>query len=300
MIGSNVPQLGGFMTGFKYGDNWNCDCIQMYITPSRRWDVKDLTNNEIQSFKKLWRESNVKEVVAHIPFIVNLATSDKAHLERSINRVITEIKIATLYGIKNLVIHPGSSKNSTKEKGMNQVIKSLNYIFSIMNNKKKFTLCLETMAGQGNMLCSSFNEIKTIIDKVKNNNFLGVCFDVAHVFISGYDIRGYKVYERILNEFDELIGINKINVIHLNDSKTDLGSKNDRHENIGEGKIGLQTFHSFVTDNRFKNIPKIIEIPKRDEKSEENLNLLRKLQKINTPIKNNIQIDEQKSLIDFL
>lgn len=298
MIGSNVPQIGGFKTGFLYGDIWNCDCIQIYITPSRRWDINTFSEEDIQIFKELWRKSKVKEIVAHIPFIVNLATPDEEHLEKSINRVISELKRAAALEINNLVLHPGSFKSSTREEGINRLIKSLNYIYDNVKDLKKNKLCLETMAGQGHMLCSSFNEIKKILDNV-NQKFFGVCFDVAHVFISGYDIRGYKGYQTIMNQFDEIVGVDNIKVIHLNDSRTELGSKNDRHENIGEGKIGLQTFHSFVIDERFKKIPKIIEIPDRDEKSQENLNLLRNLQNKKKPINNNIQINRQHSLSEF-
>ena len=277
MLGSNVPTIGGFHTGFKWGDKWGCEVIQIYITLSRRWNVSELTKEEISKFKMAWQESSVKEVVAHVPYLVNLASLDKELYQKSIERLLTEISRAIKFGVSLLVLHPGSYGNSKKEEGIKRVIEALNSVLQEIDFPGK--ILLETMAGQGTMIGSRFEELALILERVKRPESLGICLDTGHLFMAGYDIRGYKGWESVLNEFDKLIGIEKIGAIHLNDSKTDLGSRNDRHDCIGEGKLGLQTFQAILKDKRFHNIPKILEIPERDTKSKDNLELLRKISK---------------------
>ncbi len=277
MLGSTVPTIGGFHTGFKWANEWGCECIQIYVTLSRTWRVKKLSQEEILKFKKAWQESKVKEVVAHVPYLVNLASSNKELYRKSINRLKVEISRAEKFGISLLVLHPGSYGKSKREEGIKRIIEALNRILEEIDSPVK--ILLETMAGQRTMIGSRFEELTLILDKVQKSESLGVCLDTGHLFMAGYDIRGYKGYEKVLNQFDRTIGIEKIKAIHLNDSKTDLGSKIDRHANIGEGKLGLQVFHAILRDKRFKEIPKILEIPERDKKSKENLELLRKLKK---------------------
>jgi len=277
MLGSTVPTIGGFHTGFEWGDKWGCECIQIYITPSRKWEVSKLTKEEISKFKMAWQKSSVKEVVAHVPYLVNLASPDRKLYQKSIERLLTEISRAIKFGVSILVLHPGSYGNSKKEEGIKRVIEALNSVLQEIDFPGK--ILLETMAGQGTMIGSRFEELALILERVKRPESLGICLDTGHLFMAGYDIRGYKGWESVLNEFDKLIGIEKIGAIHLNDSKTDLGSRNDRHDCIGEGKLGLQTFQAILKDKRFHNIPKILEIPERDTKSKDNLELLRKISK---------------------
>lgn len=175
-------------------------------------------------------------------------------------------------------MHPGHSLRLDKKTGINRIIRALNSVFDNVHNSTAMIL-LETTAGQGTAIGSRFEEIALILEKVKKRHLLGVCFDTAHVFEAGYDIRGYQGYEKVLERFDTIVGLDKLRAIHLNDSKTALGSKVDRHASIGEGKLGLQIFHAFVRDQRFQDTPKIIEIPERDgKKVQQQLELLRKLQ----------------------
>lgn len=283
MLGSNVPTIGGLPRGFRYAKEWNCGCIQIYVTLSRRWNVPDLLPKEIAEFKSAWQESPVRQVVAHVPFLVNLASPDSVIWQKSISRLITEVSRCHKLGIPFLVLHPGSYRASTKETGIKRMIEALNVVFRKIDDPS-VKILLETSAGQGTMLGSRFEEIAYILERVEKPEFLDVCFDTAHVFIAGYDIRGYRKYKTVLKKFDKIIGLDKIKVIHLNDSKTKLGSRNDRHACIGEGKLGLQLFHAILRDSRFLNTPKILEIPERDERSKDNLELLRKLQAIPYPV----------------
>lgn len=279
MLGCTVPTIGGLPKGFFWAREWGCECIQIYVTLSRRWDVSELSTEEVIKFKSAWQNSPVKIVVAHVPYLVNLASPDKNLWQKSKDRLSIELSRARKFGVNFLVLHPGSYGSSNKEDGIKRTIEALNSILTEVNGQKTKIL-LETMAGQGTAIGSAFEEIARILEEVNKPGFFGVCFDTAHVFAAGYDIRGYEGYESVLNEFDRVIGIKRIRMIHVNDSKTNLGSHADRHAGIGEGKLGLEIFHAILRDRRFLEIPKILEIPESDKRSKDNLRLLRKLQLI--------------------
>lgn len=282
MLGSNVPTRGGRTKGFQYAKEWNCECIQIYVTLSRKWSVPDLSDEEVSDFKSAWKESPVGSVVAHVPFLVNLASPDSDIWQKSINRLVTEAARCYALGISFLVLHPGSHRGTTKRDGLNRIVEALNVVCRKIVSFPT-TILLETAAGQGSALGSRFEEIATILERVEKPEFLDVCLDTAHIFTAGYDIRGYHEYENVLKKFDEIIGVKRIQAIHLNDSKTGLGSRYDRHACIGEGQIGIQFFHAIMRDARFLNTPKILEIPERDKKSKDNIALLRRLQTVSNP-----------------
>jgi deoxyribonuclease-4 len=283
MLGSNVSTVGGLSNGFRNGDAWGCECIQFYVTLSRRWDIPELKEEEIVRFKEAWQKSAVKKVVTHVPFLVNLCSVEPELQRKSIARLVTEVSYNNKFNIPYLVLHPGSYGKSTRADGINRLVEALNIVASHFKNTSSLIL-LETMAGQGTTLGSSFEEMQTILSQLEKKDFFGICFDTSHLFIAGYDIRGYQGYENIIKTFDEIVGVENIKVIHLNDAKTNLGSKNDKHAAVGEGQIGLQFFHALLRDNRFSDVPKILEIPERDIKSKESLIFLRKLKEINEPI----------------
>jgi deoxyribonuclease-4 len=282
MIGSNVPTRGGLPNGFRYGDHWKCEAIQIYITLSRRWAVPDLTAQEIAEFKSAWSKSNVKQVVAHVPFLVNLASPKSDLRKKSIDRLIIEIDRANKFGVPYLVLHPGSNPN--REEGINYIVAGLNTILSI-DCHSGAKILLETVAGQGNSIGFMFEELAFIIESVQRTDRLGVCFDTCHVFAAGYNFRGYDGYEQVLKQFDATIGLSRIGVFHINDSESNRGSRVDRHaHSIGEGFIGLQAFHALLQDSRFFNTPMILEIPERDKKSKDSVQILKDLRLRKEPI----------------
>ena len=303
MLGSNVlahPVRGGLATLFRYADEWRCECAQTYITLSRRWNVPDLSPEEILDFKSAWRESQVKQVIAHVPLLVNLASPVDNIWQKSKDRLSAELSRANRLGIQFLVLHPGYYRNLDKKTGIKRIISALNNVLNHVNDSTAKIL-LETTAGQGTAVGSRFEEIAYILEKARKRHFLGVCFDTCHVFAAGYDIRGYRGYEKVLKKFDAIIGLDKLKVIHLNDSKTGLGSKVDRHASIDEGKLGLQVFHAFVRDPRFRDTPTVLEIPERDGKMvQQQLELLRKLQSTSNPVSEPRGIRAQSTLDDLL
>lgn len=155
LLGSNVPTTGGIEKGFKFAKLWKCECIQIYLTLSRRWQISDLSINKIENFKKEQKDSNILEIVAHIPFLVNLASPDKNIRDKSIERIIIEINRAEDLGVKNLVLHPGSYTQSDNLQGIIRIIDGLNEVFNVFNQRSTPNLVLETMAGQGTSIGGS-------------------------------------------------------------------------------------------------------------------------------------------------
>lgn len=277
MLGSNVPTIGGLSKGFECADKWGCECIQIYLTLSRKWDVPVLSEKEISGFKDAWKKSKVKEVIAHLPYLANLASPDNNLYAKASNRLIIELDRAREMEVSFIVVHPGSHRGAGVKTGIKRIVDALN--IALISTGNMFTkILLETMAGQGTEIGSSFEQLAEIIGLVKQPERFGICFDTCHVFAAGYDISSYEECEKTIEHLDKIIGIKNIGVFHLNDSKEDLGSRIDRHASIGEGCLGLECFHAIVKDLRFSDIPKILEIPERDEKSQQNLDILRKLQ----------------------
>lgn len=281
MIGSNVPAhpgKGGLSTLFAYAERWGCECAQTYLTLSRTWKTRELSPEETLSFRTAWQISRVKQVIAHVPLIVNPAAPADAIWQNSKTRLATELSIADQLGIQLLVMHPGYCGRLGKKAGIDRLVNALNEVFN-GTEASHVMILLETMAGQGTAIGSRFEELAEIIKRVEKSHLLGVCLDTCHVFAAGYDIRGYQRYENVLKEFDANVGKDKLKMLHVNDSKGDLGWRIDRHMAIGEGKLGLQVFHAVVRDKRFEDTPKVLELPTRDEeKIQQQLRLLRKLQ----------------------
>ena len=201
---------------------------------------------------KLMKENNIdlEKVIVHAPYIVNLANFN--NFDFSVSFLINEVERCHTLGVKYLVLHPGSAVNTTRE---DAISKGLNLI---LDNNYDVTILLETMAGKGNEVGKTFEELKQIIDKVKYQDKIGVCIDTCHLNDAGYDMSDF---DSILDLFDNIIGINKIGCIHVNDSKNVMASHKDRHENIGFGTIGFDTLDSIVSNERLKDVPKILETP---------------------------------------
>ena len=204
------------------------------------------------------KENNIdfSKVIVHAPYIINLCNEEK--FEFSVNFLTEEIQRVNLLGVKYMVLHPGSHVGLGIEKGIDNIIKGLNMVFQNVKDTNNVIILLETMAGKGTEVGSKLEEIKKIIDGVENKEHIGVCLDTCHLNDAGYDMENFDDF---LNEFDSLIGINKIHCIHINDSKNVKSSHKDRHENIGFGTIGFDNLIKIIYNDRLENIPKILETP---------------------------------------
>ena len=269
IIGSHVgfnganQLLGSVKEALSYGANTFMFYTGAPQNTKRNPIKKDLTNEAY----KLMQENNIdlSKVIIHAPYIVNLGNLE--NFDFSVNFLKGEISRAHELGIKNVVLHPGSSVSYTKEEAIQSITDGLNLI---LDNDMDVTICLETMAGKGTEIGSNLAELKTIITGVKFKNKIGICLDTCHLSDSGVDLTNFDEY---LNTFDKCIGLNYIKCLHINDSKNELGSHKDRHENIGLGTIGFDTLINIIYDERFKDIPKILETPyvTKDDESKEKI-----------------------------
>jgi len=213
---------------------------------------------KIDGGKKLWLEKGYEmdAVVVHCPYIINLAnTTNKEIYDISQTFLKTEIQRTKAIGAKYLVLHPGSCLKDTPENGIKAVIEGLN---NVLKDESGFVLCLETMAGKGSEVGRNFNEIKAIIDGVERKDLIGVCLDTCHIWDAGYDLNNYQ---KVFDEFDQIIGLDCLYVIHVNDSKNILGAHKDRHANLGKGEIGFETLYNIVKYEKLKDKVFILETP---------------------------------------
>ncbi len=248
---------------------YHANCFMLYLGAPQNSFRKPKSEWNIEPYLRILNENHIAptDVIVHAPYIVNLAQGDEEKRKFAVELISKEVKGTEAIHAKYIVVHPGAHVGQGIEVGIQRIAKSLQEILE-QTKDTSVTICLETMAGKGTECCSKFEEIKQIMDLVQNER-IKVCFDTCHTWDSGYQI--VEKYDEVLKHFDDLIGLDKIKVIHLNDSKNECESHKDRHENIGFGKIGFDTLLRFAMDERFHFIPKILETPylKKDKGSKE-------------------------------
>ncbi len=223
------------------------------------------------------KRTKIKKDLANSSYLINLASNNEEILNKSIDALVDDLYRCELLDIPFTVIHPGSHLGDGIEKGIERII---NGIDRVLKKIKKAGVALETVAGQGTNVGFKFEHIRDIISGVKDNKRVFVCFDPAHTFEAGYDIRTIKGFKKVLDEFDKIIGLDKLQIFHLNDSKTDVGSNVDRHENIGKGALGLEPFKFLVNNRDFIEHPMILETPGGDDMYIEDLKTLNLLKSL--------------------
>ena len=287
IIGSHVSfnkqnqLLGSLDESLSYGAN-----TFMFYTGAPQNTVRyeideELTKKALNKMKENNINININNIIVHAPYIVNLANNiDDSKYDFSINFIKQEVKRCEDIGIKYMVLHPGSHVGLGVEKGIENIVNGLNIIFK----DSKTIILLETMAGKGTEVGKSFEEINEIIDGIENKDKIGVCLDTCHINDAGYDLNNF---DNILEEFDRIIGLNYLKCIHINDSKNNIGSHKDRHENIGYGTIGFDNLLKVIYHKKLDNIPKILETPYINDKApyKEEIEMIRS-KKFNDKLKN--------------
>ena len=259
LIGSHVgfnkatQMLGSLEEALSYGATTFMFYTGAPQNTTRSQIDLELTKKAKQKMKELGIDE--KKIIIHAPYIVNLCNEEK--FDFSVNFLVAELERINELGIKYMVLHPGSHVGIGIEKGIENISKGLNLIFSKVKDNN-VTILLETMAGKGTEVGSKLEEIKAILDKVEEKKYMGVCLDTCHLNDAGYDLEDFDAF---LNKFDEMIGLEKIGCIHINDSKNALNSHKDRHENIGFGTIGFDKLIKIIYNEKLENIPKILETP---------------------------------------
>ncbi len=276
LLGAHTSIAGGVSKSIILAEKLGFNAIQIFSKNNNRWDAKPLVPIEVEKFKSLWSSSSIEYIVVHDSYLINLCAASKTNLEKSRNAFVDELERCETLGVKHLNFHPGAHVGQGENDGLKIIAESLNIAHQKTANCNVSSM-IELTAGQGTNLGYKFEHIAKIIELVENKNRITTCIDTAHIFAAGYNIKDELEYEKVITEFDSIIGLDRLKCFHINDSKKELGSRVDRHEHIGQGYIGLEGFKNIMNDTRLTHIPKILETPKGKEQLEdlENLDVLR-------------------------
>jgi len=278
LLGAHNSIAGGVDKAIDLADKLGFTAMQIFTKNNNRWFQKPLAEKEIESFKSKLEKSILEFVVSHDSYLINLCAKDRSILKKSREAFLDEVGRCNLLGIKYLNFHPGSHLGNGEDFGIKLIAESINIVHDKTKDFKVSSM-LEATAGQGTALGYRFEQLAKIIELVEDKKRMSVCIDTAHIFAAGYDIKNPSNYKKVIKDFDEIIGLNRLKCIHANDSKKELGSRVDRHEHIGKGFIGKEGFANIMNDKKLEKVPKILETPKGKEHLEdvENIKILKSL-----------------------
>ena len=272
LLGAHMSIAGGANMAIERARSINCTAMQMFVKNNMQWFARPLARDEITRFSEHRQRGEPLSIFAHANYLINLAATNGQFHANSIRSLSEELLRAHQLDLPFLVLHPGAHLGAGEDAGLEKIVESIDRVFFGLP-KVKTRIALETTAGQGSCLGSKFEHLAYIIGRVREPERLCVCLDTAHIFAAGYDISSETAIRKTLREFDGVIGLHRLAAIHLNDSKTTAGSRVDRHEHIGRGKIGLHAFRFIMRHRRFRNIPKVLETPKGKDLKEDVINL---------------------------
>ena len=276
VLGAHVSAAGGLYKAIHNGEKLDCQAIQIFLKSPHQWAGKIPASEDIIRLRETAAGSSVKSVLVHDIHLTNLASPNAGVLAKSQEQFRIQMDLAEACGITYIVTHLGSHLGEGEAVGLKTLSDSLNQLFGETSGGEVKVL-LETTAGQGSNLGYCFEHLRRIIDDSKFPERLGVCFDTCHVFAAGYDLRTVDDYHQTFDQFDAIIGLERLQAFHLNDAKSEYNSRVDRHDHIGEGNIGITAFELLVNDSRFANVPMVIETPKMETMHAKNLSVLKGL-----------------------
>jgi len=275
-LGVHVSIQGGLVKSLERARAVGCNTMQIFSRSPRSWSGLKSEKKEVEEFKKQRKKLEIIPLVVHIPYLANLASPDDKSYEKSLKSFVEDVKTADEIGAEYFVTHLGSHKGEGEEFGIKRFYDAMN--IAIKETTPKLQILLETTAGSGDALGYSFEHIKQIIDGIKRREHIGICLDTAHVYAAGYDITTKKGLDDTLKAFDSSLGLDRLKVVHLNDSKSAVGSRVDRHENIGKGTLGSAGIRLIINHLKLKDLAFILETPKESEDADrENIEAVKKL-----------------------
>ncbi|HTN76970.1 MAG TPA: deoxyribonuclease IV [Pirellulaceae bacterium] len=288
LLGAHMSIAGGLYKAVEAAAKCGMDVVQIFTGSPRSFPkpsaahLPPVSEKESLAFQTSLSKLKIAHPLSHCSYLINFAAPDDTAWRKSIDFYALELRRAEQLRVPYVVMHPGSFTSSSEEAGLERIAQALDELHALLPNCKSHCL-LENTAGQGTNLGNRFEHLATILQKVKQPERVGVCFDTCHAFAAGYPMADRQEYLRTMQAFDQLIGLDKLRAFHLNDSKKGLGSRVDRHEHIGQGELGVEAFRHLLNDKRFRDVPMYLETPKGDHEGEEwdviNLRLLRSLVK---------------------
>jgi deoxyribonuclease IV len=284
LLGAHMSIGGGVHRAIERARSIGCTAMQIFVKNNMQWFARPFLPEEIRAFLDHAQRGELGAIFAHANYLINLSAANPQFYANSIRALSEELIRAEQLELPFIVLHPGAHLGQGEEAGLEKIVNSIDTIFGGLPNVRT-RIALETTAGQGSCLGHDFAHLAHILTNVREPERLCVCLDTAHVFAAGYDIGSEKATRQMFNDFDRIIGIERLAALHLNDSRTGRGSRVDRHQHIGKGQIGLDAFRVIMRDRRFHKIPKVLETPKNKDLEEdvENMKLLRSLLKNKGP-----------------
>ncbi len=270
-LGAHVSTVGGLSTAVGRAQQLSAECIQVFLSAPQRWQHPRHTDQQVEEFARLVRETGIGPNFAHAAYLLNLASTDALIRQRSIDNLISSLVCADRIGLAGVVVHVGSSRGQSVEEAEVQVASALERVLAQQATGR---IVLENSAGSGELLGSRFEQLGRLLDRLGRDPRLGLCLDTAHTFASGYDLRTDEGIARALDEVERFIGLDRLLLVHANDSKVDLGSAVDRHENIGRGLLGEAAFARLLAHPALRQLPWVLEVPGYDDKGPDLQNLL--------------------------
>ena len=270
-IGCHLSASKGYLAMAKEAVSIGANTFQFFTRNPRGGKAKEINEDDVKAFLEYSKEHGINRILAHAPYTLNACSADSGIREFAKNTMADDLKRMEYTPGNYYNFHPGSHVGQGVEVGIDFIAEMLN---EILRKEQTTTVLLETMSGKGSEVGRNFEELKAIIDKVKLKDKLGVCLDTCHIWDGGYDV--VNNFDGVLDEFDKIIGLEKLKAIHLNDSKNDLSSHKDRHEKIGEGKIGLDAISKIINNDRIKELPFYLETPNEIDGYEREIELLKK------------------------
>jgi len=278
LLGAHMSVSGGLSKAFERAQSIDTCTMQVFTKNQNRWEQKPTPRDEVERWFQAQAATGIAPVVAHAAYLINLGSPDEALWERSIVAMADELTRAEELAMLGVVVHPGAHMGTGEEAGIARIVAALDRVHTATAGYHTLTI-LESTAGQGTALGYRFEQLRGMLEGVKEPERIGFCFDTCHVFAAGYEIRTPEAYANTIDALDQVLGLGRLKCFHFNDSKKGLGSRVDRHDHIGTGLLGLEPFGFILNDRRFAAVPKILETPKSEDMHEdvENLRVLKAL-----------------------
>jgi len=261
-LGFHISIAGGFSRVVPRALNIGCEAIQIFSRNPRAWTYGSLKPDEVACFRKALSQTDISPVFLHAPYLLNLASPNPELYARSVTYLGDELQRAQTLGAHFVIVHVGNRLNTPEAKALERISRAIDSVFSGVNNSVH--LLLENTAGQGTEMGCQVAQLKAILEQIQEERRVGICLDIAHAFQAGYDITS-KGLDRLVHDFDTLIGLDKLKLLHLNDSRSKSGSRVDRHWHIGEGEIGIAGFRNIVNHPALMHLPGIMETPRKTD-----------------------------------
>lgn len=260
-FGAHMSAAGGPFQALLAAKSFGMTACQLFTKNNKQWSAPAMTQETIQAFDRTKQETGISCCMSHASYLINIASRDDLLWNKSVVALIDELQRAEQLGLKYVVVHPGTASDSDVDFAITRVSKAIDAVLSSLP-KLKTRLLLETTAGQGKSLGHTFQQLGQMIQRSRKGKKIGICLDTCHVFAAGYALSPRTDYQKTIVEFEKEIGLDKLAMLHVNDSVKGLGSRVDRHAHLGNGSIGLEGLRNIISDERFADLPMILETPK--------------------------------------